>query len=50
MWWSLIAISFTLLFLTDVNNSEFTPLMPIVAYAMHRATCWVIVRLSTLNS
>ncbi len=41
-WWSIFAISFTLLFSTDLNNSEFTPLVPMVAYAMHRATCWVL--------
>jgi hypothetical protein len=44
VWWSLFAISFTLLFSTDLNNSEFTPLMPIVAYALHLATCWVMER------
>ena len=45
VWWSFLAISFTVLFSTDLNNSEFTPLMPIVAYALHMATCWMIERL-----
>ena len=42
--WSFLAIFFTLLLATDFNNSEFTPLMPIGAYALHRVTCWVLKR------